>query len=141
MSLTTSTAHSHMTPFTRLRSFAFQHISMLEKVVKQAEDELKLIWHDELTKKIYDRVLERLSLLEPSLWDERRAFFESLVGETQQRLNAAQRELGFWQKFYSEMQACHNCNGYGNIRTIISQDESRYEKCTCCDGTGQEAQR
>ena len=32
---------------------------------------------------------------------------------------------------------CKDCNGYGETRVFLTQDESKMEICTLCKGTGQ----
>ena len=34
---------------------------------------------------------------------------------------------------------CTECEGFGRIRVLVYQDESRYDDCAVCDGLGLDA--
>lgn len=123
-----ATAYQHMKPYIRLRSFAFQRIHELEEITKQAEGEINLIWGDSTVMVFVDSNTQL----------DVQAFLHRQLPQAKERLAEANRELDYWRRFYSGMQACHGCNGYGETRTIVDQDESRFETCSCCGGTGQE---
>ena len=60
---------------------------------------------------------------------QRRCELESIIGE-------AQRELEFFVELQKRQDRCPNCGGKGHWSVCDIENESHYEHCTQCGGTG-----
>lgn len=46
------------------------------------------------------------------------------------------KEAVMWNEIIAKYEPCPTCNGHGELRHILSQDESDYETCSSCGGKG-----
>jgi hypothetical protein len=115
-----ATAFDHMTPFQRLSYWLHQRIGELKEEVRILSAEKRMWLEPEIARIIVVPVMR--------------------VMELDAQIMALSLEFRQWQNMLEEIGSCDYCNGSGQIREIIAQDESRLQTCSVCNGTGKTVQ-
>lgn len=64
------------------------------------------------------------------------SWIRSRIGILKKEIEELQNEQEMWKLHLDTLNVCQNCNGYGELREIIAQDESIFHKCEKCGGAG-----
>jgi hypothetical protein len=134
-------AYTHMAPYKRLVYYTRQRIHELGETIERQEAELKM-WYEPLVQDLLfapDPDGVRV-LMGPKFCDKQ--FLHEFISNIAPKVATSRSynviELGYWKEFLKILQPCPRCSGYGELREIICQDESRMQKCDVCQGTGRD---
>jgi hypothetical protein len=104
--------------------FTHNRISELSAASREATDE-QAMWR---------AVAQRADLS-----DALRSFVLRRIADIGGRLAVLDDERMLYDEILSLLNPCPACNGYGEIREYIAQDESNLRMCTACMGSGTKA--
>lgn len=120
----TPTVYTHMKPFRRLNSYVKGMLYLITQEIKETEEEIAMWEEPEVCVILGKEDAARLGE----------------ITQAQAHLTELKAAKTRWDEMAEKLHYCTNCNGCGEIRHIISQDESRYSKCSACDGSGMSAE-
>jgi hypothetical protein len=63
-------------------------------------------------------------------------FLKQRMDEIDKEMERLADERALYDEMLRRLDPCPDCNGIGEIRIVIDQDESEYQKCAPCKGTG-----
>lgn len=121
-----ATAYDHLTPFQRIRQFTYVRLYELNGRLEALNAELRM-WNEDVVKNF----LYGLRL-------DANAFFKRQPDAVREAIAEVNKEIDYWTALDAEirMTSCPACQGAGQFRTIVDQDESYTTKCERCKGTG-----
>ncbi len=64
------------------------------------------------------------------------SYFRSTQKELKDTIRELTDEHEFLEELITLLNPCPKCEGYGEFRVYIAQDDTRYEACKTCAGTG-----
>ena len=63
-------------------------------------------------------------------------FGKSRISEINGEIGDLEAEKVMWEDIIEMQDPCERCGGFGKLRHHIAQDETRYEDCPACKGSG-----
>lgn len=63
-------------------------------------------------------------------------FAKCRIGELDREIDKLTQERILWNALLDLLKPCGNCDGQGELRHFIAQDEVNFEKCPKCNGVG-----